>query len=108
MTAATNMTQIPHKRGTSFVLNCETDVPITGWTIASQVRTPQGALLATLAVTITDRTPVGKFTLSCLTSTADWPVGTAEIDILYTNAGGVTFATNTKEIAVRRLVSTGA
>jgi len=108
MAAPQNITKIPHKRGTSFVLNCETDAPIVNWTIESQVRTPQGALLATLDVVYVQRTPVGKFTLTCPTSTASWPIGTAEIDILYTNASGVTFATNTQEITIKRLVSSGA
>lgn len=31
------MESIPHKRGDTFLLTCTTDVPLTGYVIASQV-----------------------------------------------------------------------
>jgi hypothetical protein len=71
--------------------------PLTGWTIASQVRTAADTVVATLTVSNRDDA-AGLFVLSA-TETATWPVGKLLCDIQYTDASGVIRSTQTIEIA---------
>jgi hypothetical protein len=99
------MESIPHKRGDTFLLTCTTDVPLTGYAIASQVRDKSFKLISQLTVDITQTTPTGIYTLSLPSGTSSWPVGTLECDVQYTNNAGVIVSTETFEINVIRDVT---
>lgn len=65
-------------------------IDITLVTIRSQVRTPDGALVAELLVNKSNQTThKGEFALSC-TDTTGWPVGYVLIDIEQRVGGGIT------------------
>lgn len=99
------MEAIPHKRGDTFLLTCTTDVPLTGYSIASQVRDKSFKLIAQLTVNITQTTPDGVYTLTYPTGTSTWPVGLLECDVQYTNNAGIIISTETFEINVLRDVT---
>ena len=88
------------KPGDTLLLQCTvteddgtTPLNLTGWTIASQVRTKRGVLLATLTVDL--HTPAsGEFSLRT-DATTTWPTGMAEMDISYTDSGGRVMSTET-------------
>ncbi|MFN4328289.1 MAG: hypothetical protein ACK4FF_05380 [Limnobacter sp.] len=83
---------IAHKRGDTFEVQATysdssdgSPINLTGYTIASQIRHPGGALVATLAVTIPDQSVpanLGKFTMR-VNNTASWPVTDLLWDIQY-------------------------
>lgn len=95
---------IPFKRGDDFVLNIEVTendvpVPITGWTVRSQIR-KGSSLLANLIYTAVDET-TGKYKLKCSKSlTKLWDIGTYDCDIEYTNTLGETVSSETFQIQV--------
>jgi hypothetical protein len=94
------METIPHKRGDTFLLTCTTDVPLTGYSIASQVRDKSFKLIAQLTVNITQTSPTGIYTLSYPAGSSSWPVGLLECDVQYTDNTGFIVSTETFEIDV--------
>lgn len=87
------MPTIAHKRGDTFMLGATaTDaagqpINLTGYTVRAQVRRPHalgGGLVAALVVDVTHAT-AGQYTLRASGdgTTAQWPVGKAELDIEY-------------------------
>lgn len=98
------------KPGDTLLLECTvteddgtTPLNLTGWTIASQVRTKRGLLLADLTVDL--HTPAsGQFSLRT-DATATWPTGMAEMDISYSDSGGRAITTETLTISVDREVT---
>ena len=64
------------KRGDTFILACTTSLPITGWTIRSQVRSGDTPV-AELDVAITQTTPTGAYTLRH-NDTTQWPTTTLQ------------------------------
>ena len=98
------------KRGDTFSLAAVVQgdgvaADITGWTIASQIRTASGTLIDTLTVAVTSAV-AGTYTLdeSAAGVTEAWPVGKLEMDIQYT-VGGVIVSTETAQIRVERDVT---
>lgn len=83
----------PFKRGDTFSLKCtwkQNGVPtdITGLTIASQLRSASGALIATLTVAPDDQIAnPGAYALVASGSTARWPLGDALCDIQIDDQG---------------------
>lgn len=90
------------KRGDTFRLSCTTDQDITGFSIASQVRTSAGGLIDTLVVNLLQANPTGSFTLDTTNNTSGWPIGTLYCDIQYTTGSGEIVSTETFEIDVIR------
>ena len=98
------------KPGDTLFLECTvteddgtTPLNLTGWTIASQVRTKRSVLLADLTVDL--HTPAsGQFSLRT-DATTTWPTGMAEMDISYTDAGGRVMSTETLTIRVEHDVT---
>lgn len=88
------MQTVFHKRGDTFIPNCtyldSTGMPAAyaglGISIKSQVRAPNGALVANL--TVTAGVGVGEFVLES-PSTQNWPVGDLRWDIQFTQAGHI-------------------
>lgn len=99
------------KRGTTFdfsgpVEATEGGLPVadfTGWEAASQVRSPNGALLADLIVTWLSRAPGAVRLVAPDTST--WPLGAVKIDVLLTSPDGAYVATDTQTIVVGEAVT---
>lgn len=88
-------TKIQHKRGDTFIAECiyqdDDGEPInldeTNTTVASQIRTVAGDLVATLTFTPADQdieANVGKYTLRA-DATQSWPVGPLLWDIQYSD-----------------------
>lgn len=83
---------VTHKRGNTFEVQATyaddatgESIDLTGYTIASQVRSPGGDLVSTMAVTIPDQTiPAnrGKFSMRVSDTTA-WPIGELLWDVQY-------------------------
>lgn len=77
-----------HYRGDTFdllasisaVVNGVSVTDFTGYTVASQIRDPKGALIATLSVQWIDII-AGKVRLYMPTSTADWPLTRAKMNV---------------------------
>lgn len=99
------MATVTHKRGDTFELSCtlENDgvaVDITNFTITSQVRTVDDALLQALTVTKTDAV-AGAFALSATSlQTETWVPATYEADIEFIEGGGEVNSSQTFTIAV--------
>lgn len=92
------------KRGDTFQLELSVSnngeaVNLTGWTIASQVRS-KSKLISTLAVEYTDRV-LGIYRLRD-NNTSDWPLGMLVCDIKYTTDDGQIVHSETFEIEVQR------
>ena len=96
------MPTITLKRGDSFLFTCTTDAPLTGYSVASQIRDKSHKLITDLAVSIIQTTPTGAFTLTTPTGTSSWPVGLLECDIQYTNNAGFVVSSETFEIDLIR------
>lgn len=83
------------KRGDSFALTCVYKIdgvptPVTGMTIASQIRTVAGELVAALTYSMANQALYpGAFTLTAASGTAAWPIAGLRCDIQITNAGVV-------------------
>lgn len=85
------MPTVTHKRGDTFAPACavktgSTAQDITGWTIASQVRTQADQVVTALTVGARND-GAGTFALTAADGTTSWPVGPLLWDIQYTNAG---------------------
>lgn len=100
------MTTIALKRGDTLSVaaalaqDSGAPVDLTGYVVRSQVRTPQGALVAELSVVVTDA-PLGAYTLAATApETQLWPVGRHACDVQYTSAGGVVSSTATFPVVV--------
>jgi hypothetical protein len=76
----------------------------TGWTLASQIRGVDDALLATLTVEWAAVTS-GIFRLRFNGSTADWPPGDYRIDIKLTSPSGQSVPTQTETLRVERRIT---
>ena len=98
------------KPGDTLLLQCTvtedngtTPLNLTGWTIASQVRTKRGSLLSELTVDL--HTPLaGQYSLRS-DATATWPTGMAEMDISYTDSGGRVMSTETLLVSIEHDVT---
>ena len=98
------------KPGDTLFLECTvteddgtTPLNLTGWTIASQVRTKRGLLLADLTVDL--HTPIaGQYSLRT-DATTTWPTGMAEMDISYSDSGGRVMSTETLIVHVEHDVT---
>ena len=99
------MATITHKRGDTFDLSCtlENDgvaVDITNFTITSQIRTADEALLQALTVTKTDAA-AGAFALSATSAeTETWNPATYDADIEFIESSGEVNSSQTFTIAV--------
>lgn len=99
------MATVTHKRGDTFELSCtlENDgvaVDITNFTITSQVRTVDDALLQALTVTKTDAVG-GAFTLTATSAeTETWNPATYDADIEFIEFSGEVNSSQTFTIAV--------
>lgn len=97
------MTTIDWKRGDSFVVDESgmladgVALDMTGWTIASQIRTQRSdTLVANLAVTWLNQ-DIGAYHLECVDTTA-WPIGKLLWDIQFTDPDGYVTSTETVTI----------
>lgn len=99
------MATITHKRGDTFELSATLEnqgvaVDITNFTITSQVRQSDDALLQDLTVTKTDAAK-GAFTLSATPAqTETWDVQPYDCDIEFIDGGGEVNSSNTFVISV--------
>ena len=95
------------KRGDTLRLDCQAldsdGDPIDGisaWSIRSQIRSKAGALIADLAVSITDEAE-SRYQLAAVDEvTQTFPVGWAAMDIEYTDPDGVVQSTETIDINI--------
>lgn len=98
------------KRGDTLLLTCahlqgNTPVDLGGWTLASAVRGPSGALVWRFAPRVLDAAN-GVFELhAAAADTARWPVGLLAADIRYTDPQGRVSTTDTFDIMVLREVT---
>lgn len=98
------MITINHKRGATYqktFMAREVDgsaVPLTGYQVSSQIRTPQGDLVADAAITITDEM-YGQFD-AFVEDTSAWPLGKLLQDVKYVSPEGEINYTETLEINV--------
>lgn len=91
----TTCNKLTLKRGDTLVRRClhrdaeQEPINLTNYTIRSQIRTVDGALIGELGITKLDQsTHTGQFDLTAnATATKNWPVGLHQCDIQYTNAG---------------------
>lgn len=98
------MQTVSLKRGDTFIPACTyldangapADYVGLGITIKSQVRQPNGALVATL--TVTPGVGTGEFTLES-GSTQNWPIGRLLFDIQFSQGGHI-FSTQTAALDV--------
>lgn len=99
------MATITHKRGDTFELSATLEnggnaVDITNFTITSQVRDAEDALLQALTVTVTDAV-AGAFTVSATPAqTETWGIKNYDCDIEFVEAGGEVNSTETFQINV--------
>jgi hypothetical protein len=92
----------PFKAGATYQRACQyldknsQPIDLTGYTIACELRTPRGVLVARLAGTLADQiTDTGWFYLDPIEpDTSAWPTGSAKGDIRY-SAGGIVVYTET-------------
>lgn len=97
------------KRGETFLLECQVKgadgvaINLTGWAIASEIRTSRDTLVATLTAVI--HTPASGLYRLTHADTTEWPPGQALMDIAYTDAGGRAITTETLTISVDREVT---
>lgn len=90
------MQKLPFKRGDSFSLLGTVDGDVTGWTIASQIRTSAGALVATLTAAVTSASAdLSVYTLTAPGPTTAWPIEDLRCDIQYTTGAGIIDSTET-------------
>lgn len=68
---------------------------LTGWAVASQLRTPAGALIQGFTCTVLDA-PNGVIRVQAsATDTAAWPIGRALTDVQLTSPDGAVVSTTT-------------
>ena len=87
-------------------VNGLTVTDLTGWSAKSQVRSERGDLLDDLVVTFLSYSPAA-INLASSKSTEDWPVGTAKIDIEFTNPAGKIVSTQVVSFTVTQDVTRG-
>lgn len=96
------MTELQHKRGDTFVLQCEakndsgTAINLTGWTIKAQIKAQvrgRWSFADTFVVSVTNAAS-GTFKIT-KSDTKSWPVGLAYMDIEYTDGSGRIMSTET-------------
>lgn len=98
---------IKHKRGDTFrkqVLEQNPDgsaVDITGWIIASQLRTPEGTLAATAVISVLDAEGGSYEIWVPATTTAAWEIGLLYWDIQRTDMGGDVTSSDTLMVKVQ-------
>lgn len=108
------MTQIlRHKRGDTLALDCSVDVDLDGWTVRAQIRRgPSQHLLADCDVAILEYDAESAITHFAITvsaeETAKWPLGSAEMDIEYTDPDGLVQSTETIMLDVQRDITRAA
>lgn len=100
------------KRGQTFELSGEINIveqgqpvlDLTGWTGRSQIRKPNGELIADLTFTWID---VSKrlCNIKYEGSTTDWPIGQAKTDILLIKPNGETVSTKTEFLEIEKEVT---
>lgn len=103
------MLTIEHKVGATLVFgglvaSSGTPVDLTGYTLTSQFRTPNGTLEGTASLSLADQgTSPGVFTATVATTTTEeWVVGTTVLfDVRLESSTGV--VTHTTTVAVRVL-----
>lgn len=97
------------KRGETLALECALEGDLTGWTVRSQIRTPNDRLLAECDVSplVYDAAEdMTRYTLTVSeTLTATWAVGGAEGDIMYIDPEGIVQLTETFAIPIERAVT---
>lgn len=90
------MKTITFKRGTSFGANVSytpsegQPADLSGFAISSEVRTPAGSLVATLAVTMAP--DAMGFHVAAPEGTATWPLGKLAWDLRFERDGAVAFS----------------
>lgn len=90
------MQKLPFKRGDTFSLLGTVDANVTGWTIASQIRTSAGTLVATLTPAVTSASAdLSVYTLKAPGPTTAWPIEDLRCDIQYTTGAGIIDSTET-------------
>lgn len=97
-------TPIRLKRGDSFSNEVQlvdddgsTPIPITGWTVASQMRTRGGVLVHAFAVDMTDADEGIVILTATPAETATWPLGIILLDVEFIEPGG--FKRSTENVA---------
>ena len=93
------------KRGDTFlvaaVLPDSVRATLAGAEARSQIRRPDGRLVATLDVTLT----ADQITLRFSGNTQDWPLGQVEVDVQFLLASGIVTSTGTTTFNVVRDVT---
>jgi hypothetical protein len=97
-----------HKRGDTWSTTGQADIKdlvtgqaanLTGWTIASQLRTADtGALIAAFVCQIVD--PVAQTFTHRASNTQAWPDGLALIDVQFTSPTGEAVSTDTQTVRI--------
>lgn len=95
---ATTRLAITHKRGDTFSHRFAVSVPITDWTITSQIRDSADTLVSTPTLGNRDDA-AGTFTLTVSDTTA-WAPGTLVWDVQCVDADSITRSTQTVYITV--------
>lgn len=105
---------IPFKRGSTFTFLLELppaieDGHFVNWTLKSQIRrmenaTPDG-FIANLAATWEDPVATTRVIKVHATDTQDWPLGIAEVDIVFTSPVGVKVSSGTLYFDIQRSVT---
>lgn len=95
-----------HKRGDSWdfsgpLLDAAGEPwDLSGWSVASQLRSPAGELIQTFTCTVLNA-PNGVIRIAApAASTGDWPIGRALIDVQLTHLDGSVVSTSTVAIEV--------
>lgn len=101
------MATITHKRGDTFELSSTVEnegvaVDITNWTISSQARDEDDAVLQTFTVTKTDAIN-GAFTITATAAQTElWGLGNYSMDIEFIDASGDVNSSETFTLSVLR------
>lgn len=100
------------KRGDSFdfsgpvsaTFNGAAVTDFTGWTARSEIRTPQGTLIASLTCTWLDAAE-GLLRVYFPNLTTGWDLGPAVMDVEFTDPNGIIASTETQTFSVVRGVT---
>jgi hypothetical protein len=100
-----------HKRGDTLDLSGQVTVTdggqpvtdLTGWTGRSELRRPDGMLIASLTFTWID--PMQRLVRLRATDTGRWALGAAEMDLQFTSPSGDVISTPTQQIEIVREVT---
>lgn len=80
------------------------DGHFVGYTLKSQLRTPNGALIADLSAYWQDPATTRYLRLRCADTTT-WPVGLVQFDICFTEPGGDRLFTGVQSVEITRGVT---